>query len=139
MAGRAPSPSSLTSLSPAEERAASAEALEAQLLLSADLTLRAGQDGATVLVHRGVLCVHSRVFSELLNATPADDIALSGRTKADLELLVSWLYRCENITQARRRGASFQLVGCRTLRCTCAPAAALSYRHARLREHAATC
>ncbi len=69
----------------------------------ADLTLRAEADGACARVHRGVLAYHSRVIDKLLRDTPTTDtMVLLGKGKAELDLLVAWLYRNEQFSTVRR-------------------------------------
>jgi hypothetical protein len=60
----------------------------------ADLTLRAGTDGATVRVHRGTLGLHSRVFLEALTApaSPPEELPLPGKSINDLKLLTAYMY-----------------------------------------------
>jgi hypothetical protein len=60
----------------------------------ADLTLRAGTDGATARVHRGVLGLHSRVLLEALTtpASPPEELPLPGKNAADLKLLTAFMY-----------------------------------------------
>lgn len=59
-----------------------------------DVTLRAGADGAIVAAHRGVLARQSRVFSDAFNAelSPNDVFPLPGKTQADLDVLMAYLY-----------------------------------------------
>ncbi len=81
--------------------AAGDSATAASLLGKGDLTLRAGGDGATVRVHRGIVAAYSRVLEDVLASTKGDELPLPGKTKADLELLVSWFYRVETFTVVR--------------------------------------
>ena len=66
-----------------------------------DLTLRAGADGSTARVHRGVVAAFSRVLGDVLGATECDQLPLPGKNKAELDLLVAWLYRQEQLTVVR--------------------------------------
>jgi hypothetical protein len=70
----------------------------------ADLTLRAEADGATARVHRGVLATFSPVFEAALRAAPADarEMVLVGKSKAELDLLVAWLYHEHTFSKVRR-------------------------------------
>jgi hypothetical protein len=70
----------------------------------ADLTLRAEADGATARVHRGVLAACSHVFETALREAPADarEMLLLGKSKAELDLLVAWLYQAHTFTMVRR-------------------------------------
>jgi hypothetical protein len=70
-----------------------------------DVTLRAEADGATARVHRGVLAAHSPVLLEALVGTGTDVIPLPGKSKAELDLLVAWIYRRKEgeFTQVRSR------------------------------------
>ncbi len=77
-------------------------------MLFADLTLRAGADGATARVHRGVLAAHSRVFREALAATSDDILPLPGKSKAELDVLVAWLYRATRACSRRREPCCVQ-------------------------------
>ena len=60
----------------------------------ADLTLRAGADGAKARVHRGTLGLHSRVFLEALTvpASPPEELPLPGKSIDDLKLLTAFMY-----------------------------------------------
>ena len=66
-----------------------------------DLTLRAGADGSTARVHRGVMAAFSRVLGDVLGATECDELPLPGKTKAQLDLLVAWFYRQERFSMVR--------------------------------------
>ena len=62
-----------------------------------DVTLLASGDGARARVHRGVLATHSRVLAHALDALPLaerDDatLPLPGKTQADLDALLAFLY-----------------------------------------------
>ena len=59
----------------------------------ADLTLRAGVDGTTVRVHRGVLATHSCVLRNVLTGTKDDTVPLPFKDGDAVKLLVAWLYR----------------------------------------------
>jgi len=62
--------------------------------LFTDLTLRAGTDGATARVHRGIVGQHSHVFLDALTApalTP-EELPLPGKSAADLKLLTAFMY-----------------------------------------------
>ncbi len=65
------------------------------------LTLCAGADGATLRAHAVLLAFHSPVLREMM---PADGgaLILPDKDKDELELLVTWLYHCESITEVRR-------------------------------------
>ena len=60
----------------------------------ADITLRAGADGATVRLHRGELALHSGILSDLLSTAepPPDEIPLPGKSASDLALLTAFMY-----------------------------------------------
>ena len=66
-----------------------------------DLTLLAGADGSTARVHRGVVAAFSRVFEDVLGATECDELPLPGKSKAELDLLVAWLYHQERFSMVR--------------------------------------
>jgi hypothetical protein len=70
-----------------------AAAQETEELLFTDVTLRAEVDGATARVHRGVLAAYSPVLREAVVGTTSDVIPLPGKSKAELDLLVAWMYR----------------------------------------------
>ena len=74
----------------------------------ADVELRAELDGTVMRVHRGVLAMHSRVFSAALKEADSktQHIVVSGKSGADLMLMLSWMYRCENITTVRAGASS---------------------------------
>jgi hypothetical protein len=94
----------VASSSAAEAAAGDAEDgdAESNSMPLADLTLRAEADGACARVHRGVLAYHSRVIDKLLRDTPTTHtIVLLGKSKAELELLVAWLYRNEQFSTVR--------------------------------------
>ena len=58
-----------------------------------DIKLTAGADGSRYGVHKGMLATHSRVFAAQLAADASKtEIVLEGKTKSDLELLVTFLY-----------------------------------------------
>ena len=61
-----------------------------------DVTLLASGDGARALVHRGVVATHSRVLAHALDAQPLAErdatLPLPGKTQADLDALLSFLY-----------------------------------------------
>jgi hypothetical protein len=105
-------------------------------LEATDLTLRAGADGATMRVHAGLLAFNSRVLGEAMRATggvpPKEGVlTLPGKRAEQLQLLVAWLYRCEDLSQARRSGARLM-----QLRIACATTAGHSHRDMSL--HAAS-
>ena len=60
----------------------------------ADLTLRAGADGATARVHRGIVVFQSRVFLDALSApdSPPEELSLPGKSAEDLRMLVAFMY-----------------------------------------------
>lgn len=60
----------------------------------ADLTLRAGADGATARVHRGVVAFQSRVFLDALSAAdaPPEELPLPSKSADDLKLLTAFMY-----------------------------------------------
>jgi hypothetical protein len=62
-------------------------------LLFTDVTLRAEVDGATARVHRGVLAAYSPVLREAVVGTTCEVVPLPGKSKAELDLLVAWMYR----------------------------------------------
>ena len=68
-------------------------ALHAELPLT-DLTLRAGLDGETVRVHRGVLGLHSRILLNALTTSnpPPEELPLPGKSISDLRLLTAFMY-----------------------------------------------
>lgn len=45
-----------------------------------DLALRAGRDGYTVRVHRGVVAAYSRVLEDVLASTHGDELPLPGKS-----------------------------------------------------------
>ena len=59
-----------------------------------DLTLRAGTDGATARVHRGIVVFQSRVFLDALSApdSPPEELSLPGKDAEDLRMLVAFMY-----------------------------------------------
>ena len=63
-----------------------------------DLTLRAGADGSTARVHRGMVAAFLRVLEDVLGATEDDELPLLGKSKAQLDVLVAWLYRHERFS-----------------------------------------
>ena len=64
-----------------------------------EVTLRAGADGSTARVSRGVLATFSRIFKDVLSSCKTvDELPLPGKTKAQLDLLVAWLRREEEFT-----------------------------------------
>jgi hypothetical protein len=69
----------------------------------ADLRLRAEADGASARVHRGLLAACSPVFETALREAPAgtEEIMLLGKSKAELDLLVAWLYHEHAFTKVR--------------------------------------
>ncbi len=79
------------------------EAAKAKEMPFADLTLRAEADGATARVHRGVLATFSPVFEAALREAPEDarEMVLVGKSKAELDLLVDWLYQEHAFTMVR--------------------------------------
>jgi hypothetical protein len=79
-------------------------------MASTDLKLRAGADGTTARVHSGLLAFHSRVLADAMAATggirmavPPESgmLTLPGKRAPQLQLLVTWLYRCEQLTKVR--------------------------------------
>ena len=97
-------------------------ALAAGELLYADVTLRAEGDGATARAHRGVLAAYSGVFRDALlslGGTSSADrdivIPLPGKSAAQLELLLGWMYRrekAEQLTPVRTCDAIDALLHC---------------------------
>ena len=81
----------------------------------ADLTLRAGVDGATVRVHRGVVATYSRVLREVLMSTNDDTLTLPGKGADEVKLLVAWLYRAEKTMFTRVSASSAGA----SVRCMC--------------------
>lgn len=66
----------------------------------ADITLRAERDCTTARVHRGVLCSLSRVFKEaLLNTPKAEVLPLPGKCRAELDVLIAWMYHLHPFTK----------------------------------------
>jgi len=68
-----------------------------------DLILRAGGDGHTVCVHSGMVAGSSRVLADVLASTEGNELPLPGKSQAELELLVAWLYHREQFTVVRAR------------------------------------
>ena len=64
----------------------------------ADVTLRAGADGASARVHRGVLGFYSRIFLDVLTApaSSVEELPLPGKTAEDLRMLVTFMYPCRS-------------------------------------------
>jgi hypothetical protein len=66
-------------------------------LLYTDCVLRACGDGAAAGAHRGVLAAHSRVLADLFasgacDAPPLCVVPLPGKTRADLDALLAFMY-----------------------------------------------
>ena len=69
-----------------------AEGETAKELPLADLTLAACADDSSIRVHRGLLLSLSNKFAAIALATTGKELPLPGRTGAEVELLVGWMY-----------------------------------------------